>query len=297
MPSSWVYFQADGTRTSDAKTTHALAKALAPPGSLFVYGGDVYDNGTDADFVQFDGVYSDVLPRLAAIPGNHDWLTEDAQGYENYWLNHRPPASCTPIDTSGVGPSRHHYPLSLRNGWLGIFIDCGPEATRPLSGVELAQFNNWLTVHGSRRVIVFLHHARLSRGLHGNNTAIDELWRTCFDSTGSPRVAAWVAGHNHNMGIYKPRSQGTGASADPPLSSGIADGVQIFINGAGGAALYSQGSGALGTMPDAFADDSHFGFLQIELVDPDHAVFQNFAIAPTASGGVSPIGPAIKINL
>jgi len=295
MPSKRVYFQADGTNSTAADTTHTQAKALAGPGSLFVYGGDVYDSGTDFDFKIFDDVYGDARPLLAAIPGNHDWLTEDAQGFENYWLKFQPPASCTPVDTSQVGPCRHHYPLSLGNGWLGIFIDCGKDAQRPLTAVELARFDGWLTLHGSRRVIVFLHHARLSRGHHGNNTAIDSLWSACFNSGGSPRVAAWVAGHNHNMGVYSPRARGTGAAADPPLSASIANGVQIFINGAGGAGLYSQAAsdGAVGTVPEVFANDSQFGFLQIELKDSGDAVFQNFAVGTAVA---SPLGPSIDIG-
>ena len=298
MPSKWIYFQSDGTSGVFALNTHRQARAIAAPESLFVYGGDVYDSGTNVDFAAFDNLFGDVRPWLAAIPGNHDWQTEDAEGYEKYWLTHRPPASRTSIDTNQVGPSRHHYPLSLRNGWLGILMDCGPDAQRPLTSLEIARFSGWLDLHGSRRVIVFLHHARLSRGNHGNNTAIDQLWNACFDTVGNPRVAAWIAGHNHNIGIYSPRSKGTGPAADPPPSAhGIADGIQIFINGAGGAALYSQGAGASGTMPDVFADDAHFGFLQIELTDSHTARVQNFATNPISSANAIAIGPLVTVTI
>jgi len=298
MPPKWVYFQADGTNSTAAQVTHAQAKAIAAPGSLFVYGGDVYDNGTDADFVTFDGVYGDVRKQLVAIPGNHDWNTANAQGYENYWLSHAPPDSLTSIDTSQAGTDRHHFALPLGNGWLGIMIDCGSAAEQPLTPLALTQIDNWITAHGSRNVIIFPHNARLTRGQHGDNTALDPLWQACFDSAGLPRVVAWVAGHNHNLGVYSPRGKGSGAGAVPPASSlGIANGVQIFINGAGGAGFYSLSVGAFGTMPDLFGDDAHFGFLQIKLIDADTAIFQNFATSAAATGAASTIGPAVGVSL
>jgi hypothetical protein len=269
---------------------------MAACGSLFVYGGDVYQNGTDDDFMAFHGVYGDVLPWLAATPGNHDWYTACALGYEWYWRHRQPPRSCTLVDPTKVGPCRHHYAWPLGNGWLGIFIDCGPSAKTPLTPAALSQVDYWITSHGSRRIIVFLHHARLSRGLHGNNKAMDPLWQACFDSQGVPRVGAWVAGHNHNMGIYSPRMQGSGPNADPPVSpSGISGGVQIFVNGAGGAALYAQAD-ANGTMPDAFADDAHFGFLQIQLTDAGTAIFQNYSTGDVCPQNAAPIGPPVTIG-
>src|SRR5262245_11901774 len=193
MPSAWVYYQADGTRGDAARNTHLQAKTLAAPGSLFVYGGDVYDTGSEADFAVFDSVFSDVLPMLAETPGNHDWINPEAHRYEEYWLARQPPASRTPIDTNLVGPDRHHYTQPLGNSWLGVFIDCGPNSSTPLTAGALARVDSWLTAHGSRRVLVFLHHGRLSCGQHGDNTAMDSLWQACFDPQSAPRVAAWIA--------------------------------------------------------------------------------------------------------
>ena len=101
-------------------------------------------------YFQSDG---DSLPLLAAIPGNHDWKTLDAQGYENYWLARQPPASRTPINTTATGPDRHHYMQPLGKGWLGIFIDCGPDATMALSPAALTEINCWITAHCVRNIV------------------------------------------------------------------------------------------------------------------------------------------------
>lgn len=295
MPSTWIYYQADGTRGTAARSTHLQAKALAAPDSLFVYGGDVYNSGSQADFGIFDSVFGDVLPLLAETAGNHDWYNLDAQGYEEYWLARQPPASRTPIDTNLVGPDRHHFTQPIGNGWLGVFIDCGPDSSTPLTADALARVDDWLTAHGSRRVLVFLHHGRLSCGQHGDNTSMDSLWQSCFDSHGAPRVAAWIAGHNHNMGTYASRQKGTGPGTDLPLAAGIAAGVAIFLNGAGGAQLYHQGD--IGTFPDVFAKDTVFGFLQIELVDQDTAAFQHYSTGGLGADAAAPIGPRTEIHL
>jgi hypothetical protein len=100
------------------------------------------------------------------------------------------------------------------------------------------------------------------------------------------------------MGVYSPRTRGSGAGADPPVSpTGIADGVQIFINGAGGTGHYTEHIVFQGTFPDAFFDMANFGFLQIELSDSDHAVFQNFSTGITGATMAAPIGPEFHINL
>ena len=263
-----------------------------------MYGGDVYENGKPEEFDLFNAVYGDVLPRLAETPGNHDWYTPDATGYEGYWLSLQPPA-LTRIDCRETGPARHHYTQPLGNGWLGVFVDCGHEAVEAPSEMVLSRIQGWITAHGSRRIIVFLHHARLSCShMHGNNTAFDPLWQRCFDSAGAPHVAAWVAGHNHNMAIYSPRAKGGGADQDPPKSgNGNADGVQIFVNGAGGQGHYPQDDGPMGTIPDVFTDDSNYGFLRIELADANTARFQNFSTGGTGVAAAEAVGPSVTISV
>jgi hypothetical protein len=49
-------------------------------------------------------------------------------------------------------------------------------------------------------------------------------------------------------------------------------------------------------MPDVFAEDKHFGFLQIELKESGAAVFQNFATGATDTNIAFPLGQPIDIS-
>jgi hypothetical protein len=115
------------------------------------------------------------------------------------------------------------------------------------------------------------------------------------DAAGSPLVTAWVAGHNHNMGIYWPRGQS--ADSTPPRSSGATNGIYIFNNGAGGRGTDSQGLGAQGTMPDYCNNDSEYGFLRIELADAHTATFQNFSTGKLGLDRAWVFGPSVTINV
>jgi hypothetical protein len=333
MASSWVYFQSDGSRHPTATQTHvqamADAKANADRNALFIYGGDIYDSGTCPEFELFDGIYRDALPLVAAVPGNHDWYTTEdlgspaspnvvPKGFECYWQKHVPPSSRTPIEESLIGASRHHFTLDLGNGWLGVFIDCGmyhedkvshQDLPTQLTPCALERFDKWISGRALRNVVVFLHHARLSCGVHPNNTVMDDLWQHCFDAAGLPLVAAWVGGHNHNMGIYCPRGKGPGAPADPIKTSADA-GVYIFNNGAGGESHYHLDPPdpanlheflmLNGTMydPDEFHDGENYGFLRIEFVDENTAIFQNYSTGPNGSDPASAIeGGDVTISL
>ena len=244
----------------------------------------------------FNNVYSDVLPNLCETAGNHDWKTANEAGYVNYWGARQPPASKTVINNNQgtTIADHHHYQQNLGNGWLGIFLDSGnATASQPLTTFALNLIDGWITAHGSRNIIIFTHWGRLSRGKHGDNPSIDPLWQKCFDSTGAPRVAAWMSGHNHNMTIYKPRAKDLTVS-----TNGISNGIQIFCNGAGGAGHYPlSGIGVGGTVPDVFSDDQVFGFMKIEFVDSSTVHFQNYTTGVNGSTSPATIGPLVSLNV
>jgi hypothetical protein len=277
---TWVYFQSDGSRGTAAANTHTCAKCMSDSQgdpSIFVYGGDVYDCGSSCDYEEFAHVYGDVLPQLAAIPGNHDWMTPPSLGYDAFWQHHTP--SLTQIDTAQTGPDSHHYQVDLGNSWLGILVDCGVGATQALTPFGLNRIDTWIRDHGARNIILFLHFARLSCGLHGDNPAIHCLWTKCFNPDSTPRVAAWVGGHNHNMSIYSQRGP------DPLKTASPSTGIWIFNNGGGGAPLYELSGGS---SPNCSAKT--YGFLRIKLSDANTAEFQNFSTGDDGLDSASAVG-------
>lgn len=141
------------------------------------------------------------------------------------------------------GGARYEHVIPDYNGWSLIFIDTGRTdsgGSWPFTPEEEEQ-KTWLeeALAGPGRArILFSHHSRLSWGKHGDNPALDPVWRRLFDENGNARVAFTLAGHNHNLSVYKPRDRDLKVlSADPTKT------IQILVNGGGGFGHYPRVNG------------------------------------------------------
>ena len=65
----------------------ATAKLLdSIPGTVFTAGDNAYDSGTDAEFANcYEPTWGRHKARTKPTPGNHEYLTEGAAGYFNYF--------------------------------------------------------------------------------------------------------------------------------------------------------------------------------------------------------------------
>jgi hypothetical protein len=241
---------------------------------LIVNGGDVYPDGKTKDFNAFFEQMDQDVSLICEPAGNHDWH-DDADvpgagriphGYETFWQAH--PEGMQPIDTNKQGGARYEHFLDI-DGWRFIFVDTGDYKEHPWPGGDQARVS-WLknTLQPGRANILLAHHSRLSRGRHGDNDDLDVLWRALFDESGAPRVAFTLAGHDHNVSVYGPRSR------DNPKGGSVAfrDGIHVFVNGAGGNGHYSGDGflglfGGAGTKPDIYFDDDHYSVTRINLID------------------------------
>jgi hypothetical protein len=171
-----------------------------------------------------------------------------------------PPASRQPIDATKRGGARYEHFHDI-GGWRLIFLDTGRCADDPWPMGDPARAE-WLraAIAGGpgRSQIVFAHHSRLSRGKHGDNPEVDELWRTLFDAGGTPLVALTVAGHDHNVSIYGPRPRLTPEAGSVDFGGG----VHVMVNGAGG---HGHDAGFRGTRPDVFFDDDRYCLTRLTL--------------------------------
>jgi len=275
MASSFVYWTSDGGGASGRDVVPTLYRWIGQQDNaeLIVYGGDVYRDGRDVEFEEFLGQVGGSVERMCQTPGNHDWRDRvgngsDARlrGYEDFWSAQ--PASRQPIDTTRRAGARYEHFIDV-NGWRLIFLDTGPvKPNRPWPfGDEsrAAWLRDALDTPG-RSKMVFLHHSRLSWGLHGDNVGVDRVWRELFDEAGRPRVACTMAGHDHNASVYRPRDADLRATD-------IAGGVQIWVNGAGGAGFYERTTGTPADLypADLPHDPPTFCVTQIELVDARNA--------------------------
>jgi hypothetical protein len=290
-----IYHQASGSRGTAATNVHASAVAQADA-DLYVYGGDVFDVGDAAAFIDYDAIYSPELPDLVAVPGDRDWRThapdshgvQTVTGFESYYSAN---PSKTQINAAKSGAARHDRFIDTPNGWRLIFIDGGGVSAidgAPIDAARLTTIDGWIAgAPNPRAILIFNHWAPLQHGDRDDAPNSVPLWQHCFDSSGAPLVAGWVSGHARRMGIYSPRNKSLA-----PVT--ITDGAHIFQNGTGGE---SHSSLVLGTVPDTFDSGTVYGFLRIELVDITHASAQFYSRGTAGTTTLATVGPAQTITL
>ena len=172
------------------------------------------------------------------MPGNHDYLTANAQAYFDYfganagqpgqgwyaydagtWRVYALNSNCASIGGCAVGQAQYE--------WLAADLAATPRAC----------------------VLAMWHHPLFSAGPHGNSSAMAAIF-DLLDQNGAEVV---VNGHDHMYERFAP--------AD---SSGAADstGVREFVVGTGGASLYSfTGWPALLEV----RDNTSYGVLKLDL--------------------------------
>jgi hypothetical protein len=279
-----VYWFADGVGEGvnmggpDGRTPvpTALVRWIRTKGSpsLIVYGGDVYPGGNSRAFDDFFKQMDNDVTMMCETSGNHDWEDDPdvpgagriPHGYDTFWRNHL--ESRQPVDTTRMGAARYDHFIDL-DGWRLIFVDTGDYKEQAWPADDPSRVT-WLanTLKPGRANILLAHHSRLSRGRHGDNDDLDPLWKALFDAGGAPRVAFTIAGHDHNVSMYGPRSRNNPKGPSVPFAQGI----HVFVNGAGGDGHYSHDGflffGGSGTKPDVFGDDDHFCVTRINLIGP-----------------------------
>ena len=269
-----VFFFADGVgNVGDTSTTLVRWIRRQQP-ALIVYGGDVYDSGTVAEFQRFFRQMDENVADLCEVAGNHDWESHsDAShpdripvNYEAFWSRFPPPLSHQPIDASKRGGARYDHVKDIAD-WRLVFVDTGPcnRHKWPMNDdSRRVWLNRVITETPGRAKIVFAHHSRLSKGKHGDIDNVDPLWRTLFDArTSRPFVAMTIAGHDHNVSVYDPRPMNDPGSGAVPFANGI----HVVVNGAGGE---GRDMFIWGSSPD-FKDRRNFCVTKIDLISPTAA--------------------------
>jgi 3',5'-cyclic AMP phosphodiesterase CpdA len=301
-----VYFSADGLGDDVHAVQPALMRWVRSQNNadLIVYGGDVYNRGTPEEFQDMLAALGGDVSKMCHTPGNHCWKTKAtlsnggkiASGYEAFWLNHRPPASAQPIDTSKKAGGRYEHLVDLA-GWRLIFLDTGPceeglfsDNPWPMGDASRTQFLTSALAAPGRAKIVFAHHSRLSCGDHGDIKAVNELWKTLFDSNGKPLATLTLSGHDHNVSVYKPRPRNVGQG---PVD--LSKGIHVAVNGAGGR---NHDEGLQGTRPDLFFNNEHYSLTRITLHDATRATvdFLDFGPAPNPPTAPAP-NPLFSLSL
>ena len=220
------------------EATAALLDEL--DGTILVPGDLAYPKGTAGDFVRcYDASWGRHKDRTFPVPGNHEYETDGAAGYFDYWAD-------------GVGdPAEGWYAFDLGE-WriIGLNSNCDEIGG---CGAQSPQ-GAWLTeeLEATQRActLAYWHHPRWSSGAeHGSSAATDAFWRILHDA-GADLV---MTAHDHQYERFQPMDE-TGA-ADP-------EGMVEFVVGTGGKSLYEFAE-ILAT--SAVHDASTYGDLRLTL--------------------------------
>jgi hypothetical protein len=163
-----------------------------------LYLGDVYQNGTAAQFERWAKPWGTLIQRMAPTPGNHEWRNARV-GYNPFWRE----------ITGETPPSFYSFNAG---GWEILAVNSEQIRWRPA--------RSWLREQvepGGNCRIAFWHAPRRSAGHHPTGPRrVDRFWDAL-----AGRARLVVNGHDHNS--QRLREQ---------------DGIVEYIAGAGGRKLY-----------------------------------------------------------
>ncbi|MEX2238392.1 MAG: metallophosphoesterase [Dehalococcoidia bacterium] len=208
--------------------------------TVFTTGDAVYDSGSADEFRDCYGrSWGRFKSRTRPTPGNHEYYTEEAAGYFEYFGS--------PAGEPGQG--WYSYDLG---GWHIVVLNsnCSAVGGCGNGSDQLAWLRSDLQKHPSFCTLAYWHHPRFSSGeVHGSHRAVASFWEVLYDS-GADVV---ISGHDHSYERF--------ARQD---ADGIPDpfGMRQFVVGTGGKELYGFGT------PVANSEirlDHLFGVLKIEL--------------------------------
>lgn len=203
------------------------------PGTVFTTGDNAYPDGTYRQFMEcYDPTWGRHKDRTRPVPGNHDYDTEDAAGYFQYFENI---------------PSYYAYDLgSWRIYALNSEIDVS-------EGSEQVQWlREDLRSNPRQCVLAYWHEPRWSSGAsHGNSRSMQTLWATMVEA-GAELV---LNGHEHSYERFAPMN--ARGRPDP-------QGVREIVIGTGGRSFYRFDR----PLPASeVRDNTSFGVLKLTLYD------------------------------
>lgn len=248
---------ADCSSEGDEATANLLDSI---PGTVFTTGDNAYPDGTETDFMEcYDPSWGRHKARTFPSPGNHEYHTEGATGYFDYFG----PAAGEP------GKGYYSYDLGT---WHIIVLNSEIQVS---AGSEQEQWLRAdLAAHPAACTLAYWHTPRFSSGdRHGSSVSIQSIWQALYDY-GADVV---LNGHEHNYERFAPQDpQGT---ADPVR------GIREFVVGMGGRSHYEI------TNPIANSEVRNtdtYGVLKLVL----HADSYSWEFVPEAGGTFTDSGTA-----
>ena len=250
-----------GTAQCQSGAIADLVRTLAP--DRFLPLGDLqYANGKLTEFQRvWDLQFGDLKPITAPIPGNHEYGTDAAQGYFDYF-------------GAIAHPPLGYYSYDL-GAWHLIALDSTSCGDDPGCGPGSAQYD-WLAADlaasDAACTLVYAHHPYydwrpfqkwiIDDGRTRNSGSQTRPYRAMWELMVTHGVDVVLVAHNHVYQRWAPQDADGNATTD---------GIAQFLVGTGGRSLYPYGSGPRPSNLLATQNDS-YGLLAMTL----HATSYDF---------------------
>lgn len=186
-------------------------------GTVFTAGDNVYERGRLQEFIRcFAPSWGRHKARMRPAAGNHDYLTQDAQGYFGYF------------GAAAGQPSKGYYRYNL-GAWRVIVLNSN---CAHVGGCHKGSpQERWLRaeLQSSRAfcTLAYWHHPRFSSGPHGNTPSVSAFWDALYEAD----AELVVNGHDHLYERFAPQAPNGSLDSDR--------GIRQITVGTGGRSLYS----------------------------------------------------------
>lgn len=196
--------------TEGARRTAELLDRL--DGAILTLGDLAYEHGSRREFrACYEPTWGRHKARTWPAPGNHEYGTEGAAGYFDYWGAR--------AGTAGEG----YYSFEV-GAWHVVALNSNIDAQA--GSAQDAWLAADLAASPARCILAFWHHPVFSSGRHGNDPRMLDALRR-LHAAGASVV---LAGHDHLYERFAPQ--------DPDARPDPSRGIRLFTAGTGGAQLY-----------------------------------------------------------
>jgi hypothetical protein len=241
--------------TGDESTARLLSDIK---GTVLTLGDEAYPEGSAEDFEEcYDPTWGRFKWRTKPVPGNHEYETEGAEGYFDYF------------GKAAGDPDEGYYSYNLGK-WhiVALNSNCGEEEIRCGPGSAQVQWleEDLAANEGKRCTLAYMHHPRFSSGVkHGSTAGVEPLWEALYEAGAEVVLSA----HEHNYERFAP--QDPEGRADPQR------GIRQFVVGTGGKSHYP----ILDPLPNSEVhNDESYGVLKLTL----HPKSYEWRFLPAAGG-------------
>jgi hypothetical protein len=225
-------------------------------------GDNQYEDATQIKFMQsYDMSWGRLMTLTRPIPGNHEYLTQGAAGYYNYF------------GSRAGDPTKGYYSFDI-GAWhiIALNSECANIGGCGGGSPEETWLRNDLATHSNMCTLAYWHRPRFTSGFHGNDDTFATWWFDLYNA----HADIVLNGHDHDYERFAP--QDPAQNPDP-------NGIREFIVGTGGQEhepFISQAPNS-----EVFNSDT-FGALKLTL----HSASYNWQFVPEAGGTFTDSGTA-----